>query len=205
MGFLDYTGLNRFFNNLKTILSKKITGVGVSEIRKLTQEEYEQLSDDQKSNGTIYVTDKEIKVPDTAYQTAVEGGYPGTEQEFKRFLAGELSSDEMIIGRYVDGRPLYRKTYTGRIINEYDSSSDYIYIIEENLNSDIVVIQATGQISNGSLIAILPYNDYKQQLEVYIAFDASTEGYGIYISDQLYSRSFQYVVTLTYIKASDME
>lgn len=60
MGFLNYTGLTQFWSKIKSILDRKITGEGVFTIRSLTQEEYDSLTDAEKSNGTIYVTDEGI-------------------------------------------------------------------------------------------------------------------------------------------------
>lgn len=57
MGFLNYTGLQKFWDKLKGILSLKITGVGVSKIVSITQEEYDALSLAEKNNGTVYITD----------------------------------------------------------------------------------------------------------------------------------------------------
>lgn len=60
MGFLDYSGLSRFYDKLKVILSRKIEGDGVSKIKSLTQEEYDALPDSEKNNGTVYITDTGI-------------------------------------------------------------------------------------------------------------------------------------------------
>lgn len=57
MGFLNYAGLEKFWSNLKNILSLKITGIGVSKIVSVTQEEYESLTDAEKNDGTVYITD----------------------------------------------------------------------------------------------------------------------------------------------------
>lgn len=61
MGFLNYAGLEKFWSKLKNILSSKVTGEGVSKIISLTQEEYEALSESEKSNGTVYITNDGIK------------------------------------------------------------------------------------------------------------------------------------------------
>lgn len=61
MGFLNYTGLQQFLAKLKDILSLKVTGVGVSKIVTLTQEEYDALSPAEKNNGTVYITDDGIE------------------------------------------------------------------------------------------------------------------------------------------------
>lgn len=60
MGFLNYAGLEKFWSNLKNILSLKITGIGVSKIVSVTQEEYESLTDAEKNDGTVYITDEDM-------------------------------------------------------------------------------------------------------------------------------------------------
>lgn len=61
MGFLNYTGLLQFWSKLKGILDSKITGDGVSNIKILTQEEYDALTTAEKNNGTVYITDDGIE------------------------------------------------------------------------------------------------------------------------------------------------
>lgn len=60
MGFLNYEGLVKFSANLKNVLTSKITGIGVSKMVSITQEEYDALSDAEKNNGTVYITDEGI-------------------------------------------------------------------------------------------------------------------------------------------------
>lgn len=61
MGFLDYAGLERFWSGLKSILSIKVTGIGVSKVVSLTKEQYDALTDAEKNNGTLYITDEGIE------------------------------------------------------------------------------------------------------------------------------------------------
>lgn len=60
MGFLNYEGLEKFYLKIKSILSAKVTGVGVSKMVSITQEEYDALSTEEKNDGTIYITDEGI-------------------------------------------------------------------------------------------------------------------------------------------------
>lgn len=60
MPFLDLSGLQKFWSRLKNILELKVTGVGVSKIVSITKEAYDALSDAEKNDGTVYITDEEI-------------------------------------------------------------------------------------------------------------------------------------------------
>lgn len=57
MGFLNYVGLERFWSKIKSILSLKVSGIGVSKIVSLSKEQYDALSEAEKNDGTLYITD----------------------------------------------------------------------------------------------------------------------------------------------------
>lgn len=61
VGFLNYTGLERFWSKIKSILAFKVTGDGVSKIVSLTKEQYDTLSEAEKNDGTVYITDEEFR------------------------------------------------------------------------------------------------------------------------------------------------
>lgn len=77
-GLLDYNGLRNFWSKLKEILSLKITGVGVSKIVSLTQEQYDALSDAQKNDGSVYITDDAF---DPITDEEIEALFPNETEE----------------------------------------------------------------------------------------------------------------------------
>lgn len=91
------------------------------------------------------------------------------------------STEEIRIGTWIDGKPLYRKVFTGTTTNDMISSSQII----ANFSTTFVPVKTNGYISNytnnGSFIQIGQYygaNDYTYyiinpgQIKVRISLDA---------------------------------
>lgn len=153
--FLDKSGLERVWEHIKTYIGKKIYSpddtltlsqenvLGVRlPTRSATKAEFDNMSDQQKQ-GFVVVTDEDVTKPNS-------GGSNGGEV---------YSTDEVRIGTWIDGKPIYRRVLEanlsvnssssyknlcviknlGRLIRAYGygKSSDGIYI---NCNSDATAL-----------------------------------------------------------------
>lgn len=109
MGYLDQDGLAYLWQKIKKALAGKqdsiTTGDGLSKdgdtidldnpVRGIyTQEEFNALTEEQQASGTYFVDD---------------GSGGGAGQVY--------STEEVRIGTWIDGKPLYRRVFTGNINN----------------------------------------------------------------------------------------
>lgn len=112
-------------------------------------------------------------------------------------ISGEYSTNEKIIGTWIDGKPIYRKTFTFTT-----PSGNQDYTINTNISNIGTVISCTGGIiaSNGSLIPIPTAIDfsgtiYATSLRVY-------QGNIYYKGNSSYGNSQAYAV-IEYTKTTD--
>lgn len=89
----------------------------------------------------------EIEVLLTNVQNGQVLVYDSTTQKFKNRDAGYVySTDEKVVGIWIDGRPVYERTFIG-VLPTISSSSEVISIIESMPNADYTVISTEGSVS----------------------------------------------------------
>lgn len=143
----------------------------------ITQAEYDKLSQGERK-GLYIITDANTALP--------EGGEV-------------YSTEETRIGVWIDGKPIYRKTFVGvsqdhqsvfQFVDITDLSVDTVVkisgVIESGLQSGIVEIPCTRSDTNLGLIGVSPD---KKALQLFVS------------SDSFYSRPFH--CTLEYTKTTD--
>lgn len=144
----------------------------------------------------------EIPIPairgKSAYEYAKDGGYTGTEEEFAQELGGinknfDYSIEEVPIGTWVDGRTIYRKVYTGTIVNT-------TYVSIESKTEIKVIVKSYGQlkiVSNGSICQLGCYLNSNVYCGIYLARGDINE-LQIYNSQAL--ANSEYIVVVEYLK-----
>lgn len=108
------------------------------------------------------------------------------------------STNETRIGTWIDGKPIYRKAYTGTT-----TSSGLKTIIDSTLNdSNIKVINFSGSITAPSGHNQIGLGGYTNN-EWYSSLHLDNTGICIYIPNNDNLRSSSYIVVLEYIKTTD--
>lgn len=136
MGYLDNQGLSYFWNKIKDYVNSKLSGVPVKPV---TQEQYDALSEEEKNGDVVYLL------------TDADPSAPGGEN------TGEVySTEETRIGTWIDGKPLYRKTYS--IVTNATGVSNVRFDIQVNILNIYGIVKYSGNSTFYSLPAFIPEN-----------------------------------------------
>ena len=110
------------------------------------------------------------------------------------------SEEEKVIGSWIDGRPLYQKTYRLETIPKASSSSTTM--IDTNITLDkYVIVYSNGTLLNSNKTSMLsfPFSNG----DGYISIDCSNKGLGVLHSNG--SAWHNLILTVQYIKLEDAE
>lgn len=159
-------------------------GGGNSNMRELTQAEYDALTTEEKNNGTVYyITDGDDS----------NGGY----QLIQPII---YSEEEREVGVWTDGKPLYQKTFI------FIPTDNNFYIDVASLNIDKVVENRGSIYQEGGNIVPIPY--YTANSDFAIAYynntNSSTNRLGIVQNSNGYNLNVTWVVTWKYTKTTDV-
>lgn len=121
-------------NDVIVFKGRKIPIPEETDIRVLTETEYDALSEEEKANGVFYVPD-------------------GSTNESPGFSDGQpsedvYSTDEQIVGTWVNGKPVYEKTVYTYCANATYTISDLVLIsdvLDETVELDGVVYDGDGR------------------------------------------------------------
>lgn len=106
----------------------------------------------------------------------------------------EYSTEEKIVGKWIDGKPIYEKTYSLNNINLI--SGNNIFDTIENVK----LINSKGIISYESRGFSIPYTDAGGG---HVMCIQSNNGIGLWTSNGFYNQSANIILTIQYIKTTD--
>lgn len=144
----------------------------------LSQEEYDSLPDEQKNENVIYATPQDKN----------SGGSSGGSSNLDVY-----STEETRIGTWIDGKPIYRRTFAGTFLTAE-------MVVMSNADID-VLIGAKGCILYGSnLLLSIPYLSSTGYVSVYAKINENN----LYLYSR-YSETIgkQYSITVEYTKTTD--
>lgn len=117
------------------------------------------------------------------------------------YIVNDLySTSEKIVGKWIDGKPVYRKCYTGTTAN---ITNGYFVITDASLKNIDSLIRFDYCIKDGTIFSMLP-NVGDRIASTYI--QTSYGGIGIIVQNSSYYSSFSnkpYKIILEYTKTTD--
>lgn len=151
-----------------TMSGENVLGV-TTPVRSATKAEFDSMSDEQKQ-GLVVVTDETAPV------------VPGVGEAY--------SADEVVIGKWIDGKPIYRKMLEGTSASNNQRWAD----IEKIENLDYLV-RGYGTIFKGdsSILGIIPSGD------LLIGYNENNNGFvGVYASSSsCYNKKVRFFIEYT--------
>ena len=105
----------------------------------------------------------------------------------------EYSTEEKIVGKWIDGKPIYEKTYILNNVNLL--SNNNIFDTIENVE----IINSKGIISDASRSFSIPYADGGG----YVMCIQSNNEIGLWTNNGFYNQSANIILTIQYIKTTD--
>lgn len=154
-------------------------------VRDLTEEEYEALPEEEKNKGLIFL-------PDDSEDTPSNGDSGSTSQEI-------YSTEETVIGRWIDGKPLYQKTLVEK--NATIPKNSYVPLAI-NESCDIIMFK-DGFIQIPTADLFFPINNYQNTSNYNSCHCASGTENSIRVSTASGMEKVTIVATVLYTKTTD--
>lgn len=113
------------------------------------------------------------------------------------------STTEQVVGTWIDGKPIYRKVFTGNMTN---TTNEWVNLEKCNLNNVENIIDISGTIKNTSSDRrVLPTSAY-ENTSYYCTFSylGQTDYLQCYVNGWTYTTfGFKYIVVIEYTKTTD--
>ena len=152
-----------------------------------------------------------------------KGDLKAYHQKILPFLGGNIattitngniySQEERVVGIWVDGRPLYQKTYILNLSRSYSANTTYQEVFDSDTNKAAVKVWGTYEDNDGRINVIESFYNYNNQASSYVPYlswcynylaSGAYTGHGImYKGGASAYTCKQMVITMQYWKKTD--